>query len=150
MRAAMIEAPTAHKSNIAVLESQAAARRAREKMLKDKNLAKATDEYIEASYLISMYDSDACVKGDPRAVTAMLKKLGSDTARYRFLKTNINIRVRGFGWGWAGHAWSKDGKKYSVNVLVTHLRDVIRKENKGLGKGELEIPTEPKINVPGR
>ena len=48
-------------------------RQAKERMIKEKNLAKATDEYIEATYLISMYESDACVKYDPREVSAMLK-----------------------------------------------------------------------------
>ena len=97
VRAAMIKAPATWKSNHAALESQAAARQAREAMVKEKNLSKATDEYIEAMYLIEMYNSDACVKGDPKQVTSILKKLGSDTAKKRFLKTNINIRVKGFG-----------------------------------------------------
>ena len=55
--------------------------------------------------VIAMYDSDACVKGDSKLVTSMLRKLSSKAAKYRFLKSNINIRVKGFGWTWAHHAW---------------------------------------------
>ena len=61
-------------------------------------MEKVTDEYIEALYLIRMYDSDACVKGDARGVKRLLKKLKSNTARYNAIKTNITIRVKGFGW----------------------------------------------------
>ena len=58
---------------------------------------RVTDEYIEALYLIHMYELDACVKGDERGVKRLLKKLKSKTAQYNVLKTNIILRVEGFG-----------------------------------------------------
>ena len=42
-------------------------------------MEKATEEYIEASYLIRMINSDACVKNNPRNMAKMLKKLTSMT-----------------------------------------------------------------------
>ena len=148
--ASMQDAPERRKANNEALEQQAAARHAKEQLAKEKNLARATEEYIEGTYLIHMYHSDACVKGDPKLVTKMLKKLGSETAQYNFLKCNINIRVRGFGWSWAHHAWSKDGSRYSVSQLANHLRWIIREENKRIARSALSIPTEPPINIPAR
>ena len=91
VKVAMKNAPITRERNNKDLELQATARREKEEMAREKNMNKATDEYIEALYLIRMYSSDACVKGNPRGVTQLLKKLNAKTARYNALKTNINI-----------------------------------------------------------
>ena len=98
--------------------------------------------------LIDMYHSGsgACVKGDPKLVTSELKKLGSDTARMKFLKTNIDIRAKGFSWEWAETAWTEDGEKKTVKELTKRLRWIIAEETK---KG-YEIPLEPKVHLPQR
>lgn len=62
------------------------------------------------------------------------------------LKTNILIRVKGFGWEWCHHAWSKNGRVYTVNELAKHVEMIIREEKKRM----LKIPKKPKPNVPKR
>ena len=78
----------------------------------------------------------------------MLRKLASDTAKMNALRTNIKIRADGFGWDWSRHAWSKDGRKYSISELAKHLRWVITEENNVSKKHP--IPTEPGVNLPDR
>ena len=46
-----------------------------------KNLEKATEEYIDAMYLINMNDYDECMKGSPTNVMKVLKKLNSEQAK---------------------------------------------------------------------
>ena len=147
---AMADAPATRERNNEDLKLMATARREKEEMAREKNMEKATEEYIEAMFLIQMYHSDACIKDDPKNVTKLMKKLKSETAQYDALKKNINIRVKGFGWEWCHHAWSKNGSKYSVKVLADHLRYIIKQEKKRILKGKLEIPEEPKPNVPKR
>ena len=91
-----------------------------------------------------MYFSTACWKNDPKIVATELKKLASETMRYSALNENIMIRVKGLSWEWCHHAWSKDGKEYSVQELAWHLRWIIKEENK------YDVPPGPNINVPMR
>ncbi len=101
--------PSDHPNNNEDLALQAKARRAKEEMVKTKNMEKATEVYIEGMYYRKMYDSAACLKGDVRVIDRELKKITSDTARYDALKENIMIQVKGLGWDWCKHAWSKNG-----------------------------------------
>ena len=89
-----------------------------------------------------MYFLPACWKTDPKIVANELKKLTSESMKYSALKENITIRVKGLSWEWCRHAWSKDGRKYSVQELAQHLRWIIREEKKH------EVPPGPSINVP--
>ncbi|KAL7552655.1 hypothetical protein ACHAWF_015887 [Thalassiosira exigua] len=146
---AMQDAPATRSMNNEALVLQAKARKEKEDLAKQKNMTKATEEYIEATYLINMYHSEACMKDDPKNVTQMLRKLGSNTAKLNAIKTNIMIRVKGFGWEWCAHAWSKNGRKYTVTELANHLRTCIRKESQKIKKG-LVIPTEPMPKMPSR
>ena len=141
---AVREAPITREQNNKDLEAQARARQKKDEIARQENMDRVSEEYIEAMYLINMYHSDACIKDDPKNVTAVLNKLKSKTAKMRALKTNISIRVKGFGWQWAHTSWSKDGEEYSVSYLANHLCKIIRKEN------NMSIPTKPKVNVPKR
>ena len=141
---AMTDAPNTRKHNNEDLEKQATARRIKEELIKEKGLEKATEEYIDALYYYQMYFSPACWKTDPKIVAKELKKLTSESMRYSALKENITIRVKGLSWEWCRHAWSKDGRKYSVQELALHLRWIIREEKKH------DIPPGPSINVPTR
>jgi hypothetical protein len=141
---AMTDAPATRKQNNDDLERQAKARRIKEELIKEKNLERAIEEYIDALYYYQMYFSPACWKGDPKIVATELKKLTSETMRYSALKENIMIRVKGLSWERCHHAWSKDGKKYSVKELAQHLRWIIKKEK------EHDVPPGPSINVPTR
>jgi hypothetical protein len=125
---------------------QAKARRAKEKIIEAMNMEKATEEYINGMYYLKMYNSVACLKGDVRVVDRELKKLTSDTALYEALKENMMIRVMGFGWDWCKHAWSKNGRQYSIKELADHLRWIIKEER----KRQVVIPSEPPVNVPKR
>ena len=86
----------------------------------------------------------ACWKTDPKIVATELNKLTSENMRYSALKQNIMIRVKGMSWEWRRHAWSKDGRKYSVKELAQHLRWIIKEEKK------YDVPPGPSINVPTR
>ena len=137
----------AQKANVnEALRLQAEARRLKEEKAKEKNMEKVTEEYIEAANLIDLYNSDKAIKGDPKQVSAVLKTLGSETAKLNALKLNIKMRFEGFGWEWSHHPWSKDGRRYSVNELAKHLRWVIKKEI----KDDIEIPSEPRPKIPQR
>ena len=143
---AMRDAPETQAIHQKELELQAKSRREKEELAKQKNMEKATDEYIEAAYLIKMYHSDAGIRDDPKNVTKMLDSLPTKKAKYEALRENILMRSKGFGWEWAHHAWSKDGHTYSTKELSNHLRWVIRQQL----KRKLDAPTEPKTNVPQR
>ena len=144
---AMRDAPETQAIHQKELELQAKSRREKEELAKQKNMEKATDEYIEAAYLIKMYHSDAGIKDDPKNVTKIINDLPTKTAKYDALKQNILMRSQGFGWEWAHHAWSKDGRDYTVKELADWLRKIIRKQK----RLNLVAPTEPAtINIPGR
>ena len=64
----MQDAPETKERNNKDLEEQAQHRRLKEEMAREKNMEKATDEYIEALCLINTHSSEACVKGDKRGV----------------------------------------------------------------------------------
>ena len=141
---ATTDAPATLKRNNEDIERQTKARRIKEELIKEKSLETATEEYIDALYYYQMYFSAACWKTDPKIVATELKKLTSENMRYSALKENIMIRVKGMSWEWCRHAWSKDGKKYSVKELAQHLRWIIKEEKK------YDIPPGPSINVPTR
>ena len=146
VKVAMRDAPATRERNNKDIELQAEARRIKEELEKGKNMEKATEEYVEAVYLISMYYSDACLKDDPRNVKKLLKKLKTKKAKYDALKSNILIRVKGFNWEWCAHPWSKNGHVYSVHELAKHVEWIIREEK----KRKLKIPKKPTPNVPKR
>ena len=105
-------------------------------------MANASEEFIDGMYYYKMYFSDACWKDDPKNVATNLNRLKSDTARYNALKENILIRVKGFGWDWCKHAWSKNGTKYIIAELSSHLQYIIKEEK------IYNIPNEPPLKVP--
>ena len=112
----------------------------KEELAKEKGMKNATEEFIDGLYYHGMYFSEACWKDDPRVVKRNLKKLKSETAKYKALKE----KVKGFGWEQCKHTWSKNGRKYTIDELADHLRRIIKEE-----RGH-EIPREPVINVPKR
>ena len=142
----MRDAPATVENNNKDLELQAKERRVKEELAKEKNMAKATDDYIEAMYLIRMYDSEACLKDDPKNVKKLLKRLKTKKAKYDALKSNILMRVKGFGWEWCSHPWSKNGHVYTINELAKHMEWIIRQEK----KRKLTVPKKPKPRVPER
>ena len=99
-------------------------------MLQEESLKKASEDYINELYYFRMGNSDACWKGDPRVVAKELGKLKSEAAKYHAIKENIMIRVKGYGWEWCKHPWSKNGHKYTVAELASHLRYIIKEEKK--------------------
>jgi hypothetical protein len=141
---AIEDAPHTRQRHIEELEQQANARRIKEEIMKEKALQKSMEENIDAQYYHRMWNSEACWKDDPKVVSRELKKLKSESAKYNAIKENINIRYKGFGWDWCKHAWSKDGRKYTVYELAKHLQWII-KEEKHKSK-----PKEPPINMPQR
>jgi hypothetical protein len=141
---AIKDAPRTRERHIEELEQQATARRMKEEIIKEKGLQKSMEEHIDAQYYHRMWNSDACWKDDPKNVTKELKKIKSESGKMHGVKENLKIRYIGFGWDWCRHAWSKDGRKYTVYELAKHLQWVIKKE-----KHE-DIPTEPPIKMPQR
>mmetsp|Transcript_29604 Transcript_29604/g.62781 ORF Transcript_29604/g.62781 Transcript_29604/m.62781 type:complete len:567 (+) Transcript_29604:520-2220(+) len=144
----MKDAPRTRAVNNEAMELQRKAKQARENIKREKNMEKASEQYIEAIYYHRMYDSMACWKGSTARVSTGLKKLTSETARYEALKENIMVRVKGFGWEWAKHAWTKDKRKYTVKELATWLQFIIKEEKKTSIKDTM--PTEPPTTTPKR
>ena len=141
---AMQDAPSTRKANIAALLAQDTARQQKEELAKEKSMANASEEFIDGLYYHSMYFSDACWKDDYQVVAINLLKLKSDAARYNALKDNILIQVKGFGWDWCKHPWSKNGMKYTISQLSTHVQYIIKEEK------AYDIPNEPPLKVPTR
>ena len=148
IKVAMFDAPETRKSNNSNIQKQQRAKRKKKELLKQLGMKKAQEAYIDAIYYHRMYYSEACWKGDPKVVTANLRRFKSESSKYEALKENIRIRVKGFGWQWAHHAWSKNGDKYTVKQLADHLKYIIREENKPAIKAT--IPPEPKTELPKR
>jgi hypothetical protein len=81
---AMKDAPETVIAHRAELDVQANARRMKEELIKQKNVEKISEEYIDALYYHAMYSSAACWKGDPKNVSVELSKLKTQTAKYNF------------------------------------------------------------------
>jgi hypothetical protein len=141
---ALKDAPKTRKRHSDELESHARARRVREELIRERNDKKMTEDYIDALYYHKMYNSDACWRGSPGIVSRELKKLSSDRAKYTAVKENIRMRVKGLGWDWCEHAWSKNGRKYTVYELAKHLQMIIKKEK------SLVVPNKPPLIAPTR
>ena len=92
------DAPRTRTLNNEAVELQQKAKQAKEDIKREKNMVKASEDYIEAIYYHRMYDSMACWTGSASCVNEGLKKLKSKMAKYDALKENIMIRVKGFGW----------------------------------------------------
>ena len=144
----MKDAPRTHAENNEAIELQQKAKQMREEIKKEKNMEKATEEFIKALYYHQMYDLDACWKGSVTRVTKGLKRLTSETAKYNALKENIMIRVKGFGWEWARHTWTKNKRKYTVNELAKWLKFIMTEEKKA--EINATMPTGPPTSVPKR
>ena len=87
LRAAIIKvgikgAPRTRTVNNEAVELQQKLKQEKEYIKRGKNMAKASEEYIEAIYYHRMYDSMACWKGSASRVNEGLKKLTSKTAKY--------------------------------------------------------------------
>jgi hypothetical protein len=142
--AAMKDAPATLRKNSEAIERLNKVRREKEELIAKRRLENANEDYVDAVYYLSMYNSLACWRGDKRVVTKELGKLSSESAKYHALKENILIRVKGCGWEWAKHQWSKNGRKYTVKELADHLRFIIQKEKR------YDIPLEPPFDIPQR
>ena len=59
-----------------------------------------------------------------------LKRLSSKTAKTNNLKNQIQMRVLGLQYHDMAHAWSKDGKAHSPEVLAAHLKLLAKEEAK--------------------
>jgi hypothetical protein len=139
---AIEDAPQTVSVNREELDNQREAKRKKEEMIEKKNLAKAEETLIEASYYWEMYFSDACWKGKQSIVKKMLAWLKSESAKLEALKENIRMQVLGLGWKQFAIAWLYKGMKRSVDELATHLKMIIREEKK------LLPPTDPAIEMP--
>ena len=148
LRAAVVvvaveDAPATRKSNNLSLQRQLDCKREKEEMLKQKNMSKATEEFIDATYFHRMGNSEACWT-TVSEVTKTLDKLNTQTEKREALKDNINIRVKGYGWTQFHTAWSKDGRAYSIKYLEDHLKKIIRQEKR------MQVPQKPQILTPKR
>ena len=52
-------------------------------------------------------------------------KIESESLRLDALKYQINIRTKGFGWKSCHHPWSKNGRKYTSQELMSHLVNTV-------------------------
>ena len=85
------DSPRTCTVNNEAVELQQKTKQAEEDIKRENNMAKASDDYIEAIDYHQMYDSMACWKGSASLVNEGLKKLTSKTAKYDALKENIMI-----------------------------------------------------------
>ena len=68
-------------------------------MMKQKNMKKATEEYVKTLYYHKVYNPATCWKRLARVVNDGLKILWFDASKQGALqKKNIKISVIGYGW----------------------------------------------------
>ena len=87
-------------------------------------LEKATEAYAQAVLLIQSYHSPADWKTTLQ-VEMECDKIESESLRLDALKYQINIRTKGFGWKSCHHPWSKNGRTYTSQELMSHLVNTI-------------------------
>jgi len=75
------DAPQTISVNREDLDNQREAKRKKEEMIEKKNLEKAEEALIEASYYWDMYFLDVCWKGKQSIVKTMLARLRSESAK---------------------------------------------------------------------
>ena len=114
---AVIEmAPATQVTNQQALERQRVAKREKEKLLKEKGMWKATDEYIECLIYHQMWISERCWKTSAKVragVRAPQFKKDNEEA----IKDNIRIRWLGMGWvEEAETSWSENGVKKQSQI----------------------------------
>ena len=109
-------------------------------ILKEKGMAKSSENFIDALYYHEMYGSAACWMSS-RAVDNELKKIKSKSAKLEALKENIRIRTIGLGWKDLAITWSSNGSERTPVELTKHLKMIIKEEKKR------NIPSRPTINV---
>ena len=148
VKVAMKDTPKTRAANDETMKLQQRAKQVRENLKKERNMEKASEEFIEAIYYYWMYYSDACWKGSVSRVKQGLKRLATKTGKYEALKENIMMRVKGFGWEWAKHAWSKNNRQYTIKELAEWLEFIISEEKKVKIKNS--IPEGPPTSVPKR
>ena len=84
-----------------------------------------------------------CAK-NKESVAAQLRRMKSDTQKYRYLKENITMRVKGCGWEECKHAWSKGGRKYTIEELTAHMEKIFDLE------AGWDVPDEPVVDIQKR
>ena len=95
----------------------------RKEALELARLEKATKAYAEAVVLIQSYHSPAGWKTKLGAEREY-NKIKSENLKLDAVKYHINIRTKGFGWNSCHHPWSKNGRKYTSQELVSHLINI--------------------------
>ena len=91
----MVDVPETHEHNNKDIELQMKAKQEKEILMKEKNMEKASEDYIEALYYSRMCYSKACLEGTTGVVTTILRKMTSNAARYHALNENIKFERRG-------------------------------------------------------
>jgi hypothetical protein len=105
---------------------------------------KAAEKKIERTLFRELYDSEYCMKGDPKVVAQKLKQLTLESAKRDALKNNIYIRTKGFGWMEFHITMIHNRQNRSPCQLADHLHMIIRKEQ------HMEIPDKPPVYLPQR
>lgn len=89
--------PVTRKSNNILLQKQLDCKREKEEILKQKNLNKAPEEFIDVTLFHQIWNSETCWTAVSE-VTKTLQKFKTKKEKLEALKENINIRVKGYGW----------------------------------------------------
>ena len=138
---AMMKTKEVRKTDQEALTKQQEHRAEKIQALKLRGIENATQQLIDCFYYYDMYHSLRCWR-TPEVVDEMLNKLKSNTAKLNEIKEQIRMRELGLGWVEARHAWSKNGRAYTVDELATHLKEVILPE-----EVNRNIPSEPPVQT---
>jgi hypothetical protein len=123
---------------------QRIAKRMKVEIARELGEKKAAEKTIERIFFRKLYDSEYCMKGDPKVVARKLKQLKSESAKRDALKNNIYIRTKGFGWMDFHITMIHNRQNRSTRELADHLRMIIRREQ------NIEIPDKPPVDLPQR
>ena len=103
------------------LKRQRIAKRMKVEIARELGEKKAAEKTIERTFFRKLYDSEYCMKGDPKVVTLKLKKLKSESAKRDALKNNIYILTKGFGWMEFHITMIHNRQKRSTHELADHV-----------------------------
>jgi hypothetical protein len=91
------DAPATRVKNNKEVKRQRIVKRMKVEIARELGEKKAAEKMIKRTFFRKLYDSEYCMKEDPKVMAQKLKQLKLESAKRDALKNNIYIRTKGFG-----------------------------------------------------
>jgi hypothetical protein len=120
------DAPATHVKNNEEINRQQVAKKVKGEISQELADKKAVEKTTERTFFCRTYNSEYCIKGDPKVVAQKLKQLKSESTKRDALKNNIYIHTKGFGWSQVHITMIHNRRNRSICELSDHLRMIIQ------------------------